>query len=154
METDYKKYDSASKYECCGVRLAKDAEVRETANGRMVRLTFVDSSRRAGDNGIEDMWVEANVNDFQSDAAAHMKKGDVLHKVDGKPYLRKWGENESKVSFCLERAQLVIPLDLFAPLKERGFVPGAKTSAAAKKPAAKKPATRAPIALPDDDLPY
>lgn len=149
-DTEFKAYDSNDLYECCGARLAKDAEVRETANGRMVRLTFVSTSRRAGENGIEDMWVEANVNDFQSDLAAHLKKGDVLHKIHGKPYLRKWGEDGTKISFCVERAQLVVPLDLFKALKERGFVPGAKGAAAGKKPATKKPAGRKAIELPED----
>lgn len=134
-DQEYKNYDSNDRFKQCGVRLTKDAEVRDGANGKMVRLTFVSTSRNKGKNGIDDLWVEANVNDFQAEAASFLKEKDVLHEVDGKPYLRRFGENNERIAFCLERAQLVIPLELFAKLKDRGFKPGQKSDA---KPAGKK----------------
>lgn len=147
---EYKKYDSEDKYECCGVRLAKDAEVRPGANGDMVTLTFVSTSRSEGD---EDTWVSANINDRQVGAAAYLKKDDVLHKVEGKPCWRKWTNKDgvAKVSFNLRRASFVVPLSLFAALKTRGFTPGA----AGSKPPAKSTGTRRQ-AMPDldEDIPF
>lgn len=163
-EKEYKKYDSADKYRMAGVRLAKDAESRDGDHGKMVRLTFVSTSRKEAHS---DLWVEANVGDFQAELASFLKKGDILFEVEGKPCLRRYGDDNEKFSFVVDRCSLVIPPDLFAELKERGWEPGAgkptkgaKTSKPAAKPAAKtaaKPAGKPtkkkpePIEIPDDD---
>jgi single-stranded DNA-binding protein len=160
--TEYKKRDTSDKYEMCGARLTKDAEARDTEYGKMVRLSFASESRREAHTTL---WVEANVQKFQTEIAAFLKKGDILHQVRGKPALRIWGDNNDKFSFICDNAELVIPHALFVELKARGFEPGAKTEpapvagkksapVAGKKPApATKPVKKAPppIEIPDDD---
>jgi single-stranded DNA-binding protein len=149
MSKDDKKYDSDSGWFMKGARLCKDPEVREGANGKMVRLTFVSTSRRDGNS---DLWIECNVQDFQTDLASYLLKGDVLHYVEGKDFLRKYGENDEKFSFGIDRARLSVPLDLFATLKERGWTPGGgkEEKPAAKKSATKTRAPRKQVELPDD----
>lgn len=130
MSDDYKKYDSEDNYECVGVRLAKDAETR--AGGKMTILTFVSTSKSEGD---ADMWVEAIMSDYYAEAAAWLKKGDVVHKVFGKPCRREYN---GKVSFQLRRAGVIIPISLKMVLKEeRGFTPSGKGNATSSKPAAR-----------------
>lgn len=121
--SEFRKYDSNDRYECFGVRLAKDARVAEFGGARMVSLTFASESRR--EKNIT-LWVSANMADHQAELASFLKKGDLLHQVMGKPVMRAWGDDKEKTSFELERATMVVPLDLFPVLKERGFVPGAK----------------------------
>jgi single-stranded DNA-binding protein len=145
-DQEFKNYDTSDRLHFVGARLAKDAEVRETKGGKMVRITAVSTSRNEGNNGIVPMWIEFNVNDFQADLAEHLKKGDVLYEIYGHPYMRKWGESDEKVSICVDRAQLVVPPSLFATLKERGFSPGKKDEA----PKAKKPAKKVQQELPED----
>lgn len=123
MGEDFKKYDTEDTFEIAGVRLAKDAETREVGDSNLTTLTFVSTSRADSDS---DLWVEAKVADRQSDLAAFLKKGDVLHKVVGKPVMRRYGDNNEKFSFQLKRASMVVPLTLLGTLKERGWVPGAK----------------------------
>lgn len=158
--TEFKKYDSPSSYECAGVRLAKDADVKDTANGQIVTLTFVDTSRAEGDS---DLWVEAKIADRQSDLAAYFKKGDILHTVEGKPVLRKWTNNEGqeKFSFQLKRAEFVPPTSIYATAKERGWEPQAANAGGGKgstPPAASgKSKTRKAPAQDfgsDDDIPF
>ena len=159
----YKRYDSASKYRQCGVRLAKDAESRDGEHGKMTRLTFTDDSRKEAHSTL---WVEANVCDFQSELASFLLKGDILHLVEGKPCLRLYTDKEGveKFSFVCDRAEIATGIELFNACKERGFVPGVKGGSkpaakpaakpvgkpakAAVKPAAKKPA---PIEISDDE---
>lgn len=154
MGDEFKKYDSEDNYECLGVRLAKDAEVRDGANDtQMVRLTFVSTSRNEADS---DLWVEANVADRQADLAAFLKKGDILHQVKGKPCIRKYGTPE-KTAFSIRRASLVVPLDMFKVLKERGWTPGAKAANTNTKPTGKTQTRKtAPREMPnlDDDIPF
>ncbi len=164
--TDYKKYDSASKYRQAGVRLTADASTREGEHGKMVRLSFTDESRK---EQYETLWVECNVCDYNSEAASFLLKGDILHLVEGKPALRTYEKDgEKRWSFVVDRAELSIGGSLMNELKERGFVPGAKATKGAK-PAAKKPAGKpaakpaakpagkpaakkpAPIEIPEDD---
>ncbi len=161
-DKEFKSYDSSDKYRCNGVRLAKDAESRDGDHGKMVRLTFVSTSRK---DAHSDLWVECNVADFQAEAASFLLKGDILHEVEGKPCLRRYGDDNEKFSFVVDRASIVIPLALFAELKERGFVPNggkpaAKPAKKGAKPAVKpavKPATKPAakkkvvVEIPDDD---
>lgn len=127
---EYKRFDTSDAYEIHHARLTKDAEVRDGDRGQMVRLTFVSTCRS---ERYENLWVEANVQDFQADIAAFMKKGDVIG-VRGKPGLRRYGDDNEKISFELIRAELKIPPSLYGDLKERGWEPGA----GGEKPAAKK----------------
>ncbi len=148
-DTEYKRWDSDSGWWMNGAELKKDPEVRDGANGKMVRLTLVSTSRREGN---DDLWVEVNVSDFNADAAAWMKKNDVLHRVEGKDFMRTFGEG--KKSFGVERARLSIGRELMKTLRERGFSPGtgnAPTSSA--KPAAAAKKSRQPrqtLELPED----
>src|ERR1051325_2377971 len=87
MSDEYKKYDSEIRVEFIGARLTKDAEVRDGANGKMVRLTVVATSKAESDS---DLWLEVNVQDSQAELAAHLKKGDTLHKIEGFLTLRKY----------------------------------------------------------------
>lgn len=152
MADDYKKYDSEDSYRIEGVRLAKDADVKETGSGNLVTLTFVSTSRNDGDS---DLWIEAKVADRQADLAAHLQKGDVLHVIEGKPALRRYGENNEKFAFQLRRARMTVPIGMFAELKERGWTPGAKgDSKPARQPVKsnRKPA-RHNDGL-DDEIPF
>lgn len=155
---EFKKFDSLDTYLLRGARLAKDAEVREGEHGLMVRLTFASESRN---EAHDTLWIEANVGDFNAQIASFLKKGDILHAVEGKPCLRRFGDNNEKFSFVVNRCTIAVPIELFATLKERGFTPGQKgggakksTPTPSKKPApAKKPAPSkkpTPIEIPDD----
>lgn len=160
-EKTYRKYDTNDKVRFAGARLAKDAESRDGEHGPMVRLTTVSTSRK---DAHEDLWLEVNVGDFHAVAASYLKKGDVVHLIEGKLCLRKYGDDKEKFSIVIDRADVIIPLELQAELKERGWVPGEKTIAGGeapkkgkksdkggktdKKPAAKKPA---PIEIEDDE---
>jgi len=169
-DQEYKKYDTRSKYTATGIRLAKDAEVRETANGKLVRLTIVDTSRLDSD---DDLWVEATVRDFDAGVAEYLRKGDILHEVTGKPTIRRYGDNNEKFTFGVRQAMIHVPAELFAQLKERGWVPGqGGNSKPNGKPAArpsgkqppkpvnkKSPPVKKPVEEPDDsyaddDLPF
>lgn len=126
---EFRRFDSLDRYEIHSARLTKDAEVRDGEHGQMVRVTFVSTCRS---ERYENLWVEANVQDFQCDIAAYMKKGDVLG-VRGKPGLRRYGDDNEKISFEIIRAELMIPASLFSELKERGWEPGAGKDKPAKK---------------------
>lgn len=148
MSDDYKKYDSQDNYNIHNARLTKDATVNEGTKGPMVRLTFVSTSRN---DRHSDLWVEATVNDFQASMATYLKKGDVIG-VSGKPALRRYGDNDEKISFEIVRADIHPSIPLFQALKERGFEPGAKPGA--KKTGAKKTTTKPAktvVEIPDDD---
>lgn len=156
---EYKRFDSQDRYEVHNAKLTKDAESRDGEHGKMVRVTFVSTCRS---ERYENLWVEANVQDFQAGIAEYLKKGDVIG-VRGKPGLRRYGDDNEKISFELLRAELMIPPSLFAELKERGWEPGeggekkskkgGKTPAkgGGKTPAKGKPAKREVIDLDDDD---
>lgn len=152
MSTEFKKFDTSDKYTACGVRLAKDPQVFNGEYGKTVCLTFASESRR---EKHATLWVQANLEGFIAEKAAFLKKGDVLHKVEGKPVMRPWGEGGEKLSFELVRTDITIPLDLEATLKERGYVrtegkPGGKP-AAKKFPMKGKPVARKVVDI-DDDL--
>jgi hypothetical protein len=161
-KTEYKKYDTQDKLRIAGARLAKDAESRDGTHGKMVRLTVVSTSRK---DQHSDLWLEINVGDFHAEAASHLLKGDTVHLIEGKPCLRRYGDENEKWSLVLDRAEVIIPLDLQKELKERGWVPGeskangakaAKPAAKTAKPAAKpvgKPAAKkpTPVEIPDED---
>ncbi len=153
-DQEYKKFDSADKYRCSGVRLAKDAESRDGEHGKMVRLTFASESRKEQHSPL---WVEANIADFHSEAASFLLKGDVLHEVEGKPCLRRYGDDNEKFSFVIDRCSIVIPIPLFSVLKDRGFAPGKsskKPAPTGKRPAPaikpKQPASKKQVQIPDD----
>jgi len=154
MSDEYKKYDSEIRVEYIGARLTKDAEVRDGANGKMVRLTVVATSKAESDS---DLWLEVNVQDSQAELAAHLKKGDTLHKIEGFLTLRKYGENNEKFSINVRRARLSVPIGpvvTIGDLKERGFVPGAGGQAAkkgGKTPPAKKPPAKKIVDLDDEE---
>ena len=151
---EYKKYDSEDEYTCMGVRLAKDADVKETDTGNIVTLTFVSTSRNEADS---DLWVEAKIADRQADLAGYLQKDDILHAVRGKPTIRKWNnkEGQEKVSFQLRRASLVLPLGMFATVKGRGWEPGGarqENTTSRSKPT--KGRTSKPAPSIDDDIPF
>ncbi len=149
--SEFKKYDSASKYLNFGARLTKDAEVKEFDGRKVVRVTFVDQSRHEAD---VDMWIEATAGDRQAELAAFLKKGDTLG-VEGKLSMRKYQKDGvEKFSIGIRRAELHVPIELFVKLKERGFTPGlagavAKTAAKPLPPKA-KPAARPVMNLDDE----
>lgn len=126
---EYKRFDSLDRYEIHSARLTKDAESRDGDHGKMVRVTFVSTCRS---ERYENLWVEANVQDFQCGVAEYLKRGDVLG-VRGKPGMRRYGDDNERVSFELIRAELMIPPSLFSELKERGWEPGAGSEKPAKK---------------------
>ena len=164
-EKTYKRYDTKDKVEFVGPRLAKDPEVKDGAYGKMVRLAVVGDCRdpKEGDNKYSPIWYEVNVGDYHAEAAAYLEKDDVLHMIKGKMALRRYGDDNEKFAICILRAELDIPLELQAVLKERGWVPGeSKTEKGGKKdkkssstkssktasPAKKK---APPVEIPDDD---
>jgi single-stranded DNA-binding protein len=151
VATEFKNYDSSDCYEIHNARLSADAKVITTEGGRMVKLTFASTCRN---DRYETLWVEATVGDWQSGLAMHLKKGDTLG-VKGKPGLRRFGDDNDKISFELIRAEIMVPPALFVELKERGFTPGADGAAKKGKPVAKKgkPASvkRTVVEVPDDD---
>jgi hypothetical protein len=157
-KTEYKKYDTRDKVVFAGARLAKDAESRDGEHGKMVRLTTVSTSRK---DAHDDLWLEVNVGDFHAELASFLKKGDILHLIEGKLCLRRYGDDKEKFSIVIDRAEIAVPLELQAECKERGWVPGEKSKADGKKAdkkgdkkstktektTAKKPA---PIEIEDD----
>lgn len=137
---EFKLYDSSDKYRMRGVRLAKDPRVNDGEYGKQTSLTFVSTSRK---EKHKEMWWTANVHDFQADIAAFLLKGDVLHEIEGKPVNRPWQDKDGndRDSFELERAEIVIPAEMFAVLRERGWeptTPNKKAGAGKAGPAAKK----------------
>ncbi len=120
--TDYAKYDSDDTFIAWNIRLTADPTVRDGANGPMVTLKWVCTSRNDGD---ADIWVEATASDRQAALAQCLKKGDVLG-IQGKLCMRTWGEG--KIAMQLRRAELHVPISLLMACKERGFVPGAAPS--------------------------
>lgn len=152
---EYRKFDSSSKYINFGARLTKDAETRKLQDGKeLVRISFVDTSRHEND---QDMWFEATPGDRQTGLAKYLRKGDTIG-VEGKVSMRRFGDNNEKVAFAIRRAELHIPGELFAKLKERGWNPQADSKPATQsKPPAKKTTAKAPPAdMPDldDDIPF
>lgn len=146
-EKEYKKYDSTCYVTFHNARLAKDAEVRDGEHGKMVRITTVATSRH---DKFSDLWLEVNVGSFNANAAAYLEKGDVL-SFTGRLALRRWGDDDEKFSIVVERAELFIPIELLAALKERGFDPsdsGGGDKKGKGKPAGKSNGKKAP-AKPD-----
>lgn len=136
-DKEFKKYDTRSSMQYWGVRLAKNAQVKEFGENNFVVVTFVDSSRFDGD---EDMWIDANVNKRDTVLASYLEKGDIVGFAGGKLTMRRWGDDNDKVAFNLRNADLVTPPDLFNTLKERGWTPGSdelRSDEEEEKPAAK-----------------
>lgn len=154
MSDDRKKYDSQCGIWAHNARLAKDPQIIEGGDKPMIKLTFALESRSERHSTA---WWEVTVNDRQSDLGAALQKGDVVGFA-GFPAMRKWGDNQEKVSLECVRAELFPSIELIMRLKERGWVPGAgakaKQSVPAKKvpPPAKKFPPKRPIQDLDDDL--
>lgn len=127
-DDNFKKYDSNDSYTAHFARLTKDADIKAFDDREIVRITFVSSSRK---DAHADMWIDATATDFQADLVKHLKKGDVV-SITGKLTMRKYGENQEKVSFGIDRADIIVPPSLFAELKARGFTPGAGKKGATK----------------------
>ena len=134
--SDYKKFDSQAGIWQQNARLAKDPQVIEGGDKPMVKLTFALESRSERHSTL---WAEVTVQDRQSDLASALVKGDVIGWA-GFPALRLWGDDKSKSSFEVVRAELFPSIELIMKLKERGWVPGSGA-----KPG-KKAATKAPPA--------
>lgn len=151
MTDEYKKYDSQDSYNCHNARLTKDATVTPGNKGDMVRITFVSTCRS---DRYSDLWIEANVSDFNAPMAAFLKKGDVVG-VSGKPGLRKYDDKDGneRISFEIVRAEVHPSIPLFQALKERGFTPGEAKSTAKKPVGTKLRAEKAKkvVEIPDDD---
>jgi hypothetical protein len=123
-DKEFKKYDTQSSTQYFNVRLAKDAQVKEFSDNKLVSLTFVDSSRVEAD---EELWVEANPNKGSQALCSYLLKGDVLSFRSGKLTMRRYGDDKEKIAFNLRNAEPVIPIDLLITVKERGFTPGSDT---------------------------
>lgn len=120
-DKEFAKFDTHSNTGYHFVRLAKDAQVKNFGDNNLVSLTFVDDSRVESD---EPMWVEANPNKGSQPICSFLEKGDIIGFKSGKLTFRRYGDAKDKVAFNLRNAEPVIPPDLIATLKERGFVPG------------------------------
>jgi hypothetical protein len=152
---EYKKYDSQAGMWMQNARLAKDPQIIEGGEKPLVKLTVVCTSRS---ERHDDLWVEIAVNDRQADFASHLEKGDVLGFA-GFPAIRRWGDDNEKVSFEVVRAELYPSIDLLQTVKERGWEPGAgsmrgkkKGGKKAAKSAAKKPRQVQDLDADDEDL--
>lgn len=151
-DKEYKSYDTQDQLTIHNARLAKDAQVIEGGEKPLVKLTFVITSRS---DRHSDMWVEATVQDRNSDLASFFKKGDLVG-LTGKLALRKWGDNNEKFSIELIRAEIHPTPELFAAAKERGWTPGAasatktETKKDTKKAAPKAKAKKEIVELEDD----
>lgn len=143
--SEYQKYDTDDKFSIWHARLAKDAEVRTTSTGEMVRLTFVSESKAESD---EPIWIDATPQDHQAEMAKFLRKGDVLG-IEGKLTLRKGTDGKSFHN--LRRAILHPEPSLIKTLKERGFVPGSKKGNGNSKPAPKGPAPAKRVVNLDDE---
>lgn len=135
--TEYKKFDTKANHQYFNVRLTKDATVKEFSDNKQVSLTFVDSSRRDND---EEMWVDAKVVNSQKAMSSYLEKGDVVTFSSGKLTMRRYGDDNEKVAFSLDNAQVEVTIDLLVQLKERGFVPGAEAPLKGDAPVKKKSA--------------
>ncbi len=152
--SEYQKYDSDSEFKTWAPRLAKDAEVVTTKNGDMTKLTFVHTS--AGEDD-EEIWLEAIINDGQSEKAAGLVKGDVPAGIDGFLTAKRSHQDPAKIFYTLKRARIHFGVALLTELKERGgskkSKPGSKPMVKGVKPvvkpASKKPAR--PIIEDDED---
>jgi hypothetical protein len=150
---EFKRFDSHAQFSMHNARLAKEPQIIKAGDGEMVKLQVVCTSRN---DRHSDLWVEVTVRDGNGDLAKFLQKGDNFG-FSGFPALRKWGDNNDKISFEVLRAELFCSIDLFGKLKERGWAPGAAKPRATKNPArnagrltvAKKPR---PIVDLDDDL--
>src|SRR5690606_6463434 len=120
----------------------KEPQIIEGGEKPLVKLTFVCTSRS---DRHDDLWVAVAVSDRQADHASHLEKGDTLGFA-GFPAIRRWGDDDEKVSFEVVRAELFPSIELIMALKERGWEPGAgaikgkgkkggKKTAKGKKPA-------------------
>ena len=146
MAEDFKKYDSQDTYVIHNARLTSDAQVIETGERAMVKLKFASECRN---ERYETLWVEATVADRHAGLARYLKKGDVVG-VSGKPGLRRWGDDNDKISFELTYAEIMPSIELISAAKERGFAPGGVV--AKVKEAAKKTRTRRQVKQVEPDL--
>ena len=151
-DKEYRKYDTDSKSEYWNIRLTADAEVK---GENFVKLKFASESSREDD---ETMWIDVIPLDGQAPISSFLKKGDVIPGVSGRLTMQRWGEDNDKISFTLKGAYLHLSPELIVELKERGFVPGSKSTSGGKKgkPAAKNPPKpagkgRRPVVSIDDE---
>lgn len=128
-DQEYKNYDSDSGWWMNNARLAKPPEIK--AEGKIVRLTFVSTSSNKGVNGVEDLWVEVVPDQYSTEPAKYLQKGDEIARVEGHEELRKFGDNKERSSFGVKFAKLKFSSALKAELKSRGWDPSKKTEGAA-----------------------
>lgn len=149
MAEEFRKYDSQDNYTIHNARLTADAQVIPTDSDRppMVKLKFASEHRS---DRYETLWVEATVADRHAGLARYLKKGDVLG-VSGKPGLRRWGDDNDKISFELTYAEIMPSIELIAAAKERGFTPGGNVVQKVKE-TAKKARTRRAVKQVEQDL--
>lgn len=118
--SEFKKFDTQTTSAYFNVRLAKDAEVKDFGDNKLVKLTFVSSSRQEAD---EEMWIEANPSRRDGVLASYLEKGDVVSFSDGQLTFRRYGED--KIGFNLRNATVRVDMiTMSATLKERGWTPG------------------------------
>ena len=118
---EHQRYDSKCFGEYIGARLAMDPTCIETKDGNpLTRFKLVADSKN---DRFTPLWLEVNVNQYGSKIASFLKQGDVLHTVRGRLAMRLWGDDNDKVAISLEFADLDIPNELIAELKERGYDP-------------------------------
>lgn len=149
--SEYKKqYDSQVVVIWHNARLTKDPEVVQFGDGELVKLTSVMTSRKEGN---AEVWYTIVPRKFDVGKSKYLKKGDTV-SVQGFPTAREWTnkEGQTKLSHSIDQAEIIISPNMIGELKERGWVPGAKTSAAEVpvKPAA-KPAKTPKVAIVDPD---
>lgn len=130
MSEEFRKYNSDIETKAMNIRLTKDAEVK---GDNFVKLTFAAESTGEMD---ATMWWDVIPFDGQAPIASFLKKGDII-SVTGRPTLQKWGDDDAKFSLTLKNARLHLDPNLVAELKERGFVPGSKSTGGGAKPGAK-----------------
>lgn len=139
-EQEYKKVDSDSGWWANNARLMKDPEIKETAGGTIVRLTFISTSRNEGTNGVVKLWVEVTPDQYCTEPAKFLKAKDEIARIEGHEEMRTFGDNKERYAFSIKFARLKFSSALKATLRERGWDPSKKTDGA--KPAETKRTTR------------
>src|SRR5690242_11141653 len=103
-EQQYKPYDSDSGWWFNNARLCQDPEIK--ADGRFVRLLVVSTSRNKGQNGVEDLFVEVSPDDYSTEPAKFLKKGDEIGRIEGHEEFRRFGDNRERFGFSIKFARL------------------------------------------------
>lgn len=148
--SEFKKFDSQVQLTVFNARLTKDPRIVEMADGEIVSFTIVLTSRREKHC---DVWYDVMPRKFDADKCKFLKKGDVV-SFTGFPCAREWAsETGKKMAHEVTDANVIITPALLGELKERGWVPGVKTSVAAKAPVKSpaKPVKAPKVAIVDPD---